>query len=351
MMLTIALLTKNSEDTVRFALRSVYRQKIPDNVTFELIVVDGYFKDNTLKIVAEEIQKLKERFLSQFTRYVVLQEGVGVGYARNLALKEAQGDWILWIDSDNVLAQDYVLKAVKEIEKINHENIAVLYPQRAISVLKKRNFASRLVASYGKVLACQSNSKLFAIAKKLLSERLEDPIQRMFPYTAMQGTLCNIEALRKIGGFNPYLVAAEDIDVFLKLISNGYKMRPFNSTLYYFTRNSLRAWFRQAVTWGYGKIVMYLFGTYDNKCSTSRMIQTQYTLNTSKIIEFFVSYIINSVTILMTKVQACAPLEAFFSPLLYFYRRVGYYVGHLHGLRQERFLRKLLCRGVNNEGD
>jgi glycosyltransferase involved in cell wall biosynthesis len=346
--LTIALLTKNSEDTVRFALRSVYRQKIPDNVTFELIVVDGYSKDNTLKIAAEEIQKLKERFLSQFTRHIILQEGVGVGYARNLALKEAQGDWILWIDSDNVLAQDYVLKAVKEIEKINHENIAVLYPQRAISVLKKRNFASRLIACYGKVLARQSNSKLFAIAKKLLSERLEDPIQRMLPYTATQGAFCNIEALRKVGGFNPYLVAAEDIDVFLKLISNGYKMRPFNSTLYYFTRDSLRAWFRQAVTWEYGRIVMYLFSTYGNKCSTSRMIQTQYTLNTSKIIEFFVTSIINSVTILMTKVQACTSLEAFFSPLLYFYRRVGYSVGHLHGLRQERFLRKLLRRGVNN---
>ena len=78
MLLTIALLTKNSKDTVRFALRSIYRQKIPDNVAFELIVVDGYSKDNTLKIVAEEIQKLKEKFQNQFTRHTILQEGVGI---------------------------------------------------------------------------------------------------------------------------------------------------------------------------------------------------------------------------------------------------------------------------------
>jgi glycosyltransferase involved in cell wall biosynthesis len=78
MLLTIALLTKSSEDTVRFALRSIYRQKIPDNVAFELIVVDGYSKDNTLKIVAEEIQKPKEKFQNQFTRHTILQEGVGI---------------------------------------------------------------------------------------------------------------------------------------------------------------------------------------------------------------------------------------------------------------------------------
>jgi glycosyltransferase involved in cell wall biosynthesis len=77
MLLTIALLTKNSEDTLRFALISIYKQKIPDNVTFELIVVNGYSKDNTLKIVAEEIQKPKENFKTsslgiQFFRKVLV---------------------------------------------------------------------------------------------------------------------------------------------------------------------------------------------------------------------------------------------------------------------------------------
>jgi glycosyltransferase involved in cell wall biosynthesis len=91
MLLTIALLTKNSEDTVRFALRSIFRQKIPANITFELIVVDGYSKDDTLNIITEEIQKIREKFSNQFIRYIILQEKVGVGYARNLALKKLGG--------------------------------------------------------------------------------------------------------------------------------------------------------------------------------------------------------------------------------------------------------------------
>jgi len=346
MLLTIALLTKNSEDTVRFALRSIYRQRIPDNVTFELIVVDGYSKDNTLKIVAEEIQKLKEKFQNQFIRNIILQEHVGVGYARNLALKEAQGDWILWIDSDNFLAQDYVLKAVKEIEKISHENIAVLYPQRVVSVPRKRNFASRLIICYGKALAYQSSSKLFAIAKKLLRKQLEGSIQRMLPYTAMQGTFCNVEALRKVGGFNPYLIAAEDVDVFLKLISNGYKMRSFNSALYYFTRDSLRAWFRQAVTWEYGKTIMYAFNSVNNV--TKFGIFVMKSRNSQNIINHIASLIIISINAL----HLCNPLIAFLIPLVYIYKRLGFFIGYLHACKQQEAINRLiLLKKVNADAE
>jgi len=61
MLLSIALLTKNSEDTVRYAIRSLYIQDIPKDVAFELIVVDGYSKDNTLKIVYEEVQRVQRK--------------------------------------------------------------------------------------------------------------------------------------------------------------------------------------------------------------------------------------------------------------------------------------------------
>jgi hypothetical protein len=162
----------------------------------------------------------------------------------------------------------------------------------------------------------------------------------------MQGTFCNTEALRKIGGFNPYLIAAEDVDVFLKLTSNGYYMRPFNSILYGFARETLKTWFRQAMIWEYGKIVMYLFYTYSNKYSTSEIIRTRFTSNISKIIEFFATFAINLVATLMSTVGICRSFEAFFSPILYLYRIAGYSVGYLHGLRQKRYLRKLLGAGV-----
>jgi glycosyltransferase involved in cell wall biosynthesis len=348
MLLTIALLTKNSEDTVRFALRSIYRQGIPDNVTFELIVVDGYSKDNTLKIVAEEIQKLRKRFPNQFIRYIILQERVGVSYARNLALKEARGDWILWIDSDIVLAQDYILEATKEIETIGYENIAVLYPQRVISVPRKRNLASRLILCYDRVLAYQSSNNFLAISKKSLSERLKGPIQRVLPYTAMQGTFCNTEALRKVGGFNPYLIAAEDVDVFLKLNSNGYKMRPFNSTLYCFSRDSLRAWFRQAMTWEYGKIVMYALNNVSNATKFGIEDLVMKSRNSRNIINHIAFLIVISINVL----HLCNPLIAFLIPLVYIYRRLGFFTGYLHACKQREAINRLiLLKKVNVDAE
>jgi glycosyltransferase involved in cell wall biosynthesis len=340
MLLTIALLTKNSEDTVRFALRSIYRQKIPDNITFELIVVDGYSKDNTLKIVAEEIQKLRGRFPSQFIGHIILRESVGVGYARNLALKEAHGDWILWVDSDNVLAQDYILKAIKEIEKISYENIAVLYPQRVVPVPRKRNLTLRLILCYDMALAYQSNNNFFAIAKRLLSEQLKGPIQRVLPYTAMQGVFCNIEALRKVGGFNPYLVAAEDIDVFLKLISNGYKMKPFNSTLYYFTRDSLRAWFRQAMTWEYGKIIMYILNNAINLKKADLVMK-------SRELQKIINHIVSSIVMSINALYLCNSFITFLIPLIYIYRRLSFFIGYLHARKQQEAINRLVLSKVD----
>jgi len=342
MLLTIALLTKNSESTVRFALRSIYRQKIPDNVAFELVVVDGYSKDNTLNIVAKEIQKLKEKFRNQFIRHIIVQERVGIGYARSLALKEAQGDWILWIDSDNFLAQDYVLKAINEVEKASDKNIVVLYPQRVISVPRKRNFASRLIICYGKALADQS-SKFFTIAKRLLSERLKGSIQGILPYTAMQGTFCNIEALCKVGGFNPYLIAAEDVDVFLKLISNGYKMRSFNSTLYSFTRDSLRAWFRQAVTWEYGKTVMYIIL---NNVSSATKFGIEDLVMKSRNSRNVINHIVSLIAISMNALHLCNPLIASLISLVYIYRRLGFIIGRLHAYKQRDAINRLILLKV-----
>jgi len=326
MLLSVVLLTKNSEDTVRYALRSIYRQIIPRDIEFELIVVDGYSKDNTLKIVAKEVQRLRERFQSQFVRHVVLQERVGVGYARNLALRESQGDWILWLDSDNILAQDYIVKAVERIGEVD-ENVAVLFPQRVVPVYKRRNLASRLILCYSLSQAQLGGS--VSKLERMAMEQAQGPIQRILPYTAMQGTVCNTDALRKVKGFNPYLIAAEDIDLFLKLISNEYRMEPFNSTLYYFMRESLKAWFKQATVWEYGKAIMELINKLRNSTYTMRSEKLLRTYRISKL----ASHILMDAMFMRKSIFVCESSSAILIPLARVYRRIGYLRGKLQALK------------------
>jgi len=341
MLLSIALLTKNSEDTVRYAIRSLYIQDIPKDVAFELIVVDGYSKDNTLKIVYEEVQRVQRKFQDKFTRFILLQEKVGVGYARNLALKEAHGDWILWLDSDNILAQDYVIEAVKKIKEVESCNVAVLYPKRVVPIRKGESLAARLIVCYhisqSSLESQHRGEKENQLFKRLIGI---ESIQAILPYTAMQGTLCNVKVLRGIGGFNPYLIAAEDVDLFLRLISSGYRMEPFNSTLYSFCRNRLRDWFKQAVTWGYGGEIV--------KTISRLKIASPGSKGLTKVLEKIYSLAIHTLVMIISSSKRAAHLcgvrESLFMPFAYIYRRIGYIKGSLCALGRHQEISHILQR-------
>jgi len=82
---SVVLLTKNSVATVRKSLDSVFQQtRKPD----EVVVVDGGSTDGTLEVVRQHPVKL------------VLEPGLGFGYARNLGVEKAEGDFVFFIDSD-----------------------------------------------------------------------------------------------------------------------------------------------------------------------------------------------------------------------------------------------------------
>jgi hypothetical protein len=172
------------------------------------------------------------------------------------------------------------------------------------------------------------------VLKRILSEQSKDPKQEALPYTAMQGTFCNAEALRKVGGFNPYLIAAEDLAIFFKLTNNGYNMKPFNSTLYYFTRVSLKAWFRQAMIWEYGKIIMYNFNYTAKFEEISSVMKFKW-------LQKITDGVISSIAMLINAKYLCGSFIDLFIPLVYIYRRLGYFTGCLHALNQQEAISKL----------
>ena len=75
---------------------SVLAQTMPD---FEAILVDDGSKDDTLAI-ARRIAARDPRV------QVIHQENAGVSAARNLGLDRAQGEWITFVDSDDLLPRD-----------------------------------------------------------------------------------------------------------------------------------------------------------------------------------------------------------------------------------------------------
>lgn len=81
-MLSVVVITKNSIDKIEDCLKSV------DDIGGEILVIDGGSTDGTV----EQAEKCGARVIRQ----------VGKGYAdwRNQGIKEAKGEWIFYLDSD-----------------------------------------------------------------------------------------------------------------------------------------------------------------------------------------------------------------------------------------------------------
>jgi glycosyltransferase involved in cell wall biosynthesis len=88
-------------ETIRSALGQTWPRK-------EIIVVDDGSTDQTLSIV--------QKFASQ-TVSVVTQENQGVCGARNKAYDLCQGDYIQWLDADDLLSPDKIAKQMEAVEK------------------------------------------------------------------------------------------------------------------------------------------------------------------------------------------------------------------------------------------
>ena len=89
-LISIIMPTCNSENTIKNAITSVLEQTY-DN--WELLIVDDGSTDNTLDLL-NNISNDKIRIFSY-------NENKGASFARNFALKEVTGDYIMYLDSDN----------------------------------------------------------------------------------------------------------------------------------------------------------------------------------------------------------------------------------------------------------
>src|SRR5437867_2932375 len=88
-------------DAIRSALAQTWSRK-------EIIIVDDGSRDRTLSLAREFASK---------TVSVVSQENQGASAARNKALSVCQGDYIQWLDADDVLAPDKIARQMEAIER------------------------------------------------------------------------------------------------------------------------------------------------------------------------------------------------------------------------------------------
>ena len=103
--LSIIVPVYNVEKYVRTCIESIYRQGLDEN-RFELIIINDGTKDKSMEVIADIIQ--------QHSNIIVIeQENQGVSVARNRGIECARGEFLLIIDSDDLLI-DYSIKPLLE---------------------------------------------------------------------------------------------------------------------------------------------------------------------------------------------------------------------------------------------
>ncbi len=97
----------NSEDylaqTIDWALESTYPH-------IEIILIDDGSKDKSLQIAEQYVSKYPNLSLYK-------QKNQGVSVARNLGISHAKGVYIIPLDSDDMICNEYITEAVKVLEE------------------------------------------------------------------------------------------------------------------------------------------------------------------------------------------------------------------------------------------
>jgi glycosyltransferase involved in cell wall biosynthesis len=100
----VVVLTRNSEHLLAKCLASIYENVPVKN----LIVIDGFSTDGTLKII-DEINK-------KHGNIEVLRVNGSRAKAREKAIRQVSTEWFMFVDSDVILSQDWFKKAEKNIK-------------------------------------------------------------------------------------------------------------------------------------------------------------------------------------------------------------------------------------------
>ena len=188
--ISIVTCTYNSEKYLKRALESIEKQTYQN---IEHIINDSYSTDNTLVIIQKYIERNQDKYNIKF----IQSEPMGVGNALNVATKEATGDLIHYLHSD-----DYYLNN-ESLEKV------------ASGFVENPN----LVWLTGNFLVEVSGKKISIPQTYLLRVNPEIAVSVM-NIISHENTFMKREAVQMYGGFNESQNDVVEYGLWLNLIKD-----------------------------------------------------------------------------------------------------------------------------------
>lgn len=110
--ISIIMPVYNVEKYIEKSIKSVIEQN-NSQLKYEIIIVNDGTQDASIKIAEGLLSK------SGINYDIIYQENSGVSVARNSGLQHAKGDYVLFLDSDDILSSDFMCRLSYEKNKKN----------------------------------------------------------------------------------------------------------------------------------------------------------------------------------------------------------------------------------------
>lgn len=189
---SVVLPVYNGERFIGEAIQSVLDQTFRD---FELLVVDDGSTDNTETIVRQSKGPLTYH----------RQENQGAGAARNAGVASARGEWIAFMDADDIWETDKLAKQIEYLQ--THPNVSFVYCDMD------------LIDSQGNLIKEGFLSAALARRKRKGRRNLVSLAFAGQPFPYPSTVLCKRGLFLKSGGFSPHFAKNyhEDFELFARM--------------------------------------------------------------------------------------------------------------------------------------
>ena len=276
---TIGLCVKNAAKVVKTAFDSISIQDYPHEF-MKLVIVDDGSSDNTLSLGMEFAKE------TDIPTFVTSSKGKGLGATRQIAVENAEGDYIIWVDDDTMVTKDFIKMHIEFMEK--NPNIG---------------------AACGKEIpppCAETVADLLDSISWLLPHR-------NLKYIGTGGSIFRLEAIVGVGGFDTEIKGAgEDWDISHRIYRSGWLLSINNSaeirTKGHSSEN-LRALWKRGSWYGRGNHLLYhkfkdqslllghfplidLWGGLKDSCQSYRIIHNK-KLFLVPLYSFFISFALN----------------------------------------------------------
>lgn len=160
-MITIAICTYNNADSLSITLESLRHLYCPEELKYEILVVDNNSNDRTHEVVKQYVGIFKHRL-----RYV-FEGQQGLSHARNRALKDAESQIVSFIDDDVKVDQRWLEAIANAFEKYSASVVGgksyLIFPGKKPEWLSPRieTMLSRL--DYGDEALVDTDNELFGL--------------------------------------------------------------------------------------------------------------------------------------------------------------------------------------------